>query len=325
MDASSKVFFTVIMPTRNRVELFKLALDSVLEQSFKDFEVVVVNDGSDDASLLQYKALEQEYARDNIHFRYQIRRPNGHGQSYSMNTGAYVGSGQYLCFLDDDDFWIDKDHLQHAHDSIVNSPAVVDAYYTNQIAYFSDGSEQQENVWIEDLKSQLNSANADKYGAYPVSVPFLLSSNGFAHLNCSIVLRQLYLDIKGMDENIRYECDRDIYIRTIDAASNILYNPNTVSQHHIPDPKKADNMSTMINMFEKSLYQITVYEKSILLAQKPEVRQFCSEALSYIYKRITEELVANKDWLRAKAYAGKALALKFSVKWWVYTQYLKLR
>ena len=324
-DNSKPLFFTVVIPTRNRVELFKLALDSVLAQSFKNFEIVVVNDGSSPEYLDAYKALESEYAKENIKFRYQIRRPNGHGQSYSMNTGAYVGEGQYLCFLDDDDFWIDNEHLQNTYNSITQSNNIVDAYYTNQDAFFSDGSKQTNNVWIEDLATQITQQQADKFGAYPVTVPFLLSSGGFAHLNCSIIRRALYLQIKGMDENIRYECDRDIYIRTIDATETILYNPKVISKHHIPDPKKSDNMSTMINLFEKSLYQINVYEKGALTAKKPEIRDFCSASLTFIYKQITEELVKNADWSRAKVYAGKALAAKFSFKWWLYTKYLLLK
>ena len=46
-DPSNAPFFSVIIPTRNRLELFKQAYESVLNQSFSNFEVIVVNDGSD--------------------------------------------------------------------------------------------------------------------------------------------------------------------------------------------------------------------------------------------------------------------------------------
>ena len=86
-SVEDELFFSVIIPTRNRVKLFKKALDSVLAQSFTNFEVIVVNDGSDAPSLEEYKQLE-ENTPSNVKFRYQVKRPNGHGQSYSMNTGA---------------------------------------------------------------------------------------------------------------------------------------------------------------------------------------------------------------------------------------------
>ncbi|MCH2057589.1 MAG: glycosyltransferase [Thalassotalea sp.] len=325
--AAKQIFFTVVIPTRNRPELFKLALDSVLNQSFQDFEVVIVNDGTDPEFMEAYKALEESYCGryDNLDFRYQIKRPNGHGQSYSMNTGAYVGMGQYVCFLDDDDFWIDANHLENAHASIVNSTSIVDCFYTNQDAYFSDGSKQENNVWIEDLVPMLTNSDADPYGAYSVSQEFLLKSAGFAHLNCSIVRRELYLSIKGMDENIRYECDRDIYIRTIDAAETILYNPNVIAKHHIPDSKKADNMSTLVSSLEKKLYQIVVYEKGLMFAKHDCIRLLCQRGLSDIFKFITTEYVSQKNYSQAHIYAVKALGLRFSLKWWLYTKLLCLK
>lgn len=133
-----EVFFTVIIPTRNRPELCKLALDSVVAQSFLGFEVIVVNDGSTDEFLPSYKAMESNYG-DNVSFYYQRSRPNGHGQSYSMNTGAYAAKGQYLCFLDDDDWWTDTEHLQRAYNTITDSDEEVDAYYSNQAAYYPSG------------------------------------------------------------------------------------------------------------------------------------------------------------------------------------------
>jgi len=321
MTDENNVFFTVVIPTRNRPELFQLALDSVLTQSFKNIEVVVANDGTTDEFLPAYKELEKQYG-DNVHWRYQIRRPNGHGQSYSMNTGAYVGNGKYLCFLDDDDYWIDSEHLQRAHDSIINSTIEVDAYYTNQDAYFSDGSKQQDNVWVEDLADRTQQLTKDEHGSLIVDAAFLFTSGGFAHLNCTIVKRELYLAIKGMDENIRYECDRDIYIRTVDAANTILYNPAVISKHHIPDPKKSDNMSTLVSNFEKRLYQITVYEKAILLSNKDCIQQHSKIGLSDVFKHITEEYLRLKQTKNAAIYANKALALNATLKWWLYSKYL---
>lgn len=320
----SNPFFTIVIPTRNRPELFELALKSVLSQSFNDFEIVIVNDGSDPEFLPAYKALEEKYP-DKTTFVHQIKRPNGHGQSYSMNTGALVGKGQYLGFLDDDDFWIDDEHLARCYKSITENPSNIDAYYTNQIAYFSDGRKQEENVWIEDLSKKLSGMEKDQNGSVLVTPKFLFTSGGFAHLNCSIVNRKLYLDIKGMDENIRYECDRDIFIRFVDAADGILYNEKVISQHHIPDPKKSDNMSTLVSSFEKKIYQITVYEKAILLSKHAEIRDFCKLGLSYIFKAISEELNTQNRAKDAASYAYKGLALRYSIKWHLYCLILQIK
>lgn len=319
---TSSVLFSIVIPTRNRPELFQQALDSVLGQSFSDIEIQVVVDGSDQASMQAYHALEAQY-EDRVHFNYLIHREKGHGQSYSMNHGATQANGEFLCFLDDDDFWTDTNHLQVAAKTIQANP-LLDLYYTNQRAYFSDGSEQHENVWIEDLIDKLSLDTSEHIGK-PISREELLLSDGFAHLNCSIVRRSYYLGIGGMDENIRYECDRDIFIRCIDGTNSIFHNPAFISQHHIPDKNKKDNMSTLVGLYEKSLYQTVVYQKSMLFSASGTLRQHSSLGLSYIYKRIAEQADENGEKKRAYLYAKQALALNFGFKWFAYTLWLAVK
>ena len=75
--------FSVLMPTRNRATLFAAALGSVLSQECRDLEVVVVDDGSDEADAAQCRALCQADAR--VRLLVLPRRSRGHGQSYALN------------------------------------------------------------------------------------------------------------------------------------------------------------------------------------------------------------------------------------------------
>jgi len=323
MKANNQIFFSIIIPTRNRPELFLLALKSVYEQSFPHKEIIIVNDGSTDEYIAQYKELETEYP--DIQFNYLVHRPNGHGQSYSMNYGVSKAQGEYLCFLDDDDYWTDSDYLQKAHAAITSYSKKVDLYYSNQKAYFSNGEQQTNNVWVEDLIDTVkNKATAHK-NSYSVDTSFLLTSNGFAHLNCSIFNKDFYLSIKGMNEGIRYECDRDLYIRSIDAADHILYNPEYMSKHHIPDPKQADNMSTMISIFEKKLFQLNVYDSAILLSKRKDVIKFCQKAKGHELKHIAEALSNAGKYQEAAYYAKQALGALPTFKWFLYTLLLSLK
>lgn len=323
-DPSNAPFFSVIIPTRNRLELFKQAYESVLNQSFSNFEVIVVNDGSDEEWLTKYKAFEAS-APEHVHFRYQIKRPNGHGQSYSMNTGALVAKGRYLCFLDDDDMWTDSSHLERAFKSISDSHVQIDAYYTNQKAVYVDGTEKPGPIWLDDLVQHLSHKTSDNNGSYVVSAEELTTSHGFAHLNCSIVRRELYLSIKGMDENIRWECDHDFYLRTLDNANTLLFNPAFIAKHLIPDTQKKENMTTMVSMLEKRLYQVTVFEKCTLLLNKPAIKAYSQKRLAYTFQHITNELVLTKRTKEAAVYARKALACRFTIRWQVFCYWLQLK
>ena len=93
---------TVIIPTYNRREYLKEALDSVLAQDFTDFELFVIDDGSTDKTA----SLVEKHADPRIKYRFQEKR----GASAARNRGIAEASGKYISFLDSDDLW-KKDKL----------------------------------------------------------------------------------------------------------------------------------------------------------------------------------------------------------------------
>lgn len=320
---SNNPFFSVILPTRNRPELFRRALDSVLGQSFNDIEVVVVNDGSSDDFFPRYRAIEAG-CDSRVGWHYQAQRANGHGPSYSINTGAEAARGQYLCILDDDDTWEDDDHLLRAWEVIQAADTVVDAYYTNQTAYTTDGKPLQRLLWLAALVKKLPPAEAGMHGTHHVTPAFLLSCNGFPHLNCSIIRRELYLEVGGMDEGIRYECEVDLYLRTLGAAAQIVYSPSFVARHNIPDIVAKSNVSTGFSVLQKRLSQITVYQKNLARAPARAIRDACLLRLSMLYKQLAEHFKTEKQFVIAARYARIALACRWSFKWQLYCLYIAL-
>jgi len=90
------MMFSVIIPTYNRSPLLREAIDSVLDQSLKDYEVIVVNDGSSDDT----KNLLKSYGEKIIAIN-----KNNEGAEKARNTGSNIAKGEYLAFLDDDDIF----------------------------------------------------------------------------------------------------------------------------------------------------------------------------------------------------------------------------
>jgi len=321
--ADSSPFFTVIISTRNRPVLFRRALDSVVQQGFADREIFAIVDGCDEEYLQAYHQLEQDY--DQVSFLWLQHRADGHGQSYTMNHGVAHSGGRYLCFLDDDDHWTDNDYLQRAHACIVGSQQTIDVHYSNQRAFYADGSEHAAPLWLEDLVSEVEAGSPHINDSFYVDADFLLLSEGFAHLNCSIFSRDFYQAIGGMDESIRYENDRDIFLRSIDAADVILYSTRVMSRHNIPDGTMRLNMSTAASAVDKKLYQIRVFDKGICHCKHPSVLQRCRLGKTYELKHLTELLVNRSDYARAAFYAREALTNGFNLRWLGYTLFLSLR
>ncbi len=311
--------FTVIIPSRNRPILLRKAIDSVLMQTHTSVEVLVVNDGSDGENELAYARLAEELS-GKVRFLTLEKAKNGHGQSGSINRGAEAAQGKFLCFLDDDDYWTDPDHLERAFQSLENAQA--ELYFTNQDAVLGNTPVPGPH-WLELLKDRLPpGASPDTGGTYAVTIQDLMSCPGFGHLNTTIASKSLFGRIAGMDENIRYECDLDFYLRIIDAADGIRYFPSVVSLHNAPDPSKALNMSTAVNYLQKMLFRAYVWDKALLFAKSPLIRKSAASYKSDTLKKMAISLASDGNFKLASRFAMQALPAGFSLKWLAYCVYL---
>jgi glycosyltransferase involved in cell wall biosynthesis len=88
---------SVVIPVYNRAATIKRALNSVLAQSFKDYEIVVVDDGSSDETVAIVRA---EYSQALL-----ICHPQNRGASAARNTGIKAARGRWIALLDSDDTW----------------------------------------------------------------------------------------------------------------------------------------------------------------------------------------------------------------------------
>lgn len=125
---SNRPFFTVIIPVYNVEDYIGRCLDSVLCQSFSDFEIITVDDGSPDNSYETLKKYADKDSRIKI-----IRKPNG-GLPAARNSGLYDAQGQYVFFLDSDDTMCD-DALLNAHTAIVqeNYPDILNTGFIKSL------------------------------------------------------------------------------------------------------------------------------------------------------------------------------------------------
>ena len=101
------IFFSIILPTYNREKEILKAIDSVVAQTFKNWELIVIDNTSNDTTEKVVKSFKNKKI-----FFYQIK--NKGVIAKSRNYGISKSSGNYLCFLDSDDWW-DKDKLKYAN------------------------------------------------------------------------------------------------------------------------------------------------------------------------------------------------------------------
>jgi len=96
----SSIRFSVVVPLYNKAQYIERTLDSILHQTYSDYELIVVDDGSTDGSLeiaRRVVGIEDEEKR-------VIMQPNS-GVAKARNNGVALSKGKYICFLDSDDWW----------------------------------------------------------------------------------------------------------------------------------------------------------------------------------------------------------------------------
>ena len=89
---------SVILPTYNRAELLRRAVNSVLAQTYPNWELIIWDDGSTDTT----REIVSSYKDDRIKYFFDMN----HGVAYARNRAVEVSTGKYLAFLDSDDEWV---------------------------------------------------------------------------------------------------------------------------------------------------------------------------------------------------------------------------
>ena len=197
------VTVSVIIPAFNRVDFIQETIDSALSQSFRDFEIIVIDDGSTDGT---YEKL-LEYG-DQLNLITHKGRANK-GQSASINKGLKQASGKYIVILDSDDFWEPK-KLEVQVKYLEDHPAIglvySNGYGTNSVgdiiySYHSKDHEDPQDA---------NAVLLDCYMALPVN---------------AMVRKDVYDQVGFFNEEYRAAQDHDMLIRIAEVCK-FAYLPN---------------------------------------------------------------------------------------------------
>lgn len=108
-------FFSVVIPMYNVENYIKATIFSVLGQTFKDYEVIVVNDGSSDSSAEIVSSIKDD--------RIILVNQYNEGVSSARNTGIRHANGEYIAWLDGDDIWHPQ-HLEMAYTALTQHPNI---------------------------------------------------------------------------------------------------------------------------------------------------------------------------------------------------------
>ncbi len=143
--------FSIIVPVYNIEMYIKQCLNSVLSQTFTDYELILVDDGSNDNSGKICDEFAEKYKCILV-----IHQENK-GQAQARNTGILAAKGEYILFLDGDDYWYGNDNLQMLSSKISKYGTRPDIVAYGGVSVYSDGeknvcNESHMNHWKENDK-----------------------------------------------------------------------------------------------------------------------------------------------------------------------------
>ncbi len=254
---------SVIVPVYKVEKYLRRCIDSILAQTYKDFEALLVDDGSPDAC----PQICDEYARLDPRVKV-IHKPNG-GLISARNVGIKAARGDYICYVDSDD-WIKENMLEFVHEQVTKSPVPLD------MVLFA-----AENVYLDHTDATLNDVPEGYYDRERLEkevFPYLIidTRKGYqsgciqAHTWDKACRRELQLQCYTRDERIRaftdvpmtYECllnCRNVYI-----CNEQLYLYNRANEDSIR-AKSGENLLT------KNFYYLSAYMQEHMKGISPVV------------------------------------------------------
>ena len=221
LNVEDKYLVSVIMPVYNRIDTVKSAIDSVLEQSYKNIELIIVDDGSNDGT----KELLENIDDPRIILQ---RNESRKGVSNARNRGLEVAKGKYIAYLDSDNVW-DSRYVAAMVGAFINLPDA-EVLYSGQLLF----------------KGKNKHPFAVRFGSFNRS---LLTNRNYIDLNALCHTKDINKRIGGFDESLIRLVDYDLIMRMSETAQ--IYSVPILLSHYYFD--KAPNTITNIPGYEDYL------------------------------------------------------------------------
>lgn len=217
---------SVVFTSYNHKEYLKQAIDSLLTQTFRDFELIIVDDCSTDGS----QEILREYAKIDERVRLTINKKNSGSYVYSTNQGASMAVAPYIIFAQCDDY-AESTQLEKLYDAITNNKVAVAFCRSNLV------SEYGEILGTDfDSRDSYFKTNYAEGGLISNRYAFnsLLHSCMIPNLSAAIILRSEFERLNGLSDNYIVLADWDFWIRMSEQC-NFFYiseSLNNFRQHH---------------------------------------------------------------------------------------------
>ena len=225
---------SIVIPLYNKERFIKETLDSVFNQSFTDYEIIIVNDGSTDSSVFIVNAIDDQ--------RITVLSNQNKGVSYARNFGISKANSDLIALLDGDDLW-EQNHLENLYNLYEKFPDC-GLYATAYNKKYFNG---------EKIKASYNGLAKEYFGI--IEDYFSASiKDGIAWTSAVLIPMKTFRKVGVFDEEMRSGQDTDLWIR-IALKDSVAFSSIASSNKIILAPKYHLSYSTnridRLKLFEK--------------------------------------------------------------------------
>lgn len=266
---SDSPYFSVIIPTYNRAIPVKAAIKSVLHQSFSDFELLIVDDGSTDDTA----QIVAEFCSEDKRVKY-IYQQNSE-RCAARNNGITHAKGKYICFLDSDDAYL-KNHLQSFRNAISSGPENAELIFSRLASQSSESwRSMTENDSIQD---------------------FILLNSLTCQQACA---RKTVLEDFKFNESIKIGEDRELWLRI-----STKYPIRTISEQTVLINDLGDRTTDVKNLkhAQENLQNLRLSIKTIGVSNRVK-----KKVVAAGYYRLARSYRANQKRILAVLYSVRSL------------------
>lgn len=241
-------FFSIIIPVYNKEKFLRTTLLTVLNQTFQNYEIIVVNDGSTDRSL--------EILNDIKEPRLKVFNQENQGAAVSRNVGMEKAAAPYFCFLDADDTW-ETDHLAVLAHCISRFPEgkMFCSRYVTQINH---------NTFLKNTLLDIS----DDYEGFVKD--FFRSSyvNRIALTSAVCIHKSIFRELGGFNSTTRSTEDLEYWIKIALNYPVVITGKTTMIYNFIPD----NSSLSKIHITKKTVPDFDIYADEEL--KNPSLKRF---------------------------------------------------
>ena len=251
MEIINEEYFliSIVIPVYNAEKYLEQCLNSIKNQTYKNFEVILVNDGSIDHS----ESICMDFVKVDTRFKY-FTKVNG-GASSARNFGLDNVTGDYITFIDADD-WVDENHLEVLINNIKdnNSDMAI-----SSIKKFDMSNNFHFRMYSNQEKYLLNFGKMSKDELLVKLPKLILASNSYKIAVSKLFKKELVTDVR-FDESIVYGEDLEFFFKIYNNINSISYIDEVTYVYRLHDERSSSKFGQLHMEQELAIYK-KMYER----------------------------------------------------------------